>query len=165
MAGRNRAPSQRQLRVGEELRHVIAEILARGEIRDPDVEGKSKGYHKKDFDDSGWKAIRIGEFWDKQGYSGLIGSGWYRRAYTFPDFPPGKRVYLHFGAVDETGFLYVDGELVAWHDKDPSFWDKPFALEITGRVQGGTTQQLAIRVHNVARAGGIWKPVSLVVQK
>ena len=40
MAGRNRAPSQRQLRVGEELRHVIAEILARGEIRDPDVEGK-----------------------------------------------------------------------------------------------------------------------------
>ena len=39
MAGRNRAPSQRQLRVGEELRHVISGILARGEIRDPDVQG------------------------------------------------------------------------------------------------------------------------------
>jgi ribosome-binding factor A len=39
MAGRNRAPSQRQLRVGEELRHVISGILSRGEIRDPDVEG------------------------------------------------------------------------------------------------------------------------------
>ena len=39
MAGRNRAPSQRQLRVGEELRHVIAGVLSRGEIRDPDVEG------------------------------------------------------------------------------------------------------------------------------
>ena len=34
MAGRNRAPSQRQLRVGEELRHVISGVLARGEIRD-----------------------------------------------------------------------------------------------------------------------------------
>lgn len=33
-------PSQRQLRVGEELRHVIAQILERGEIRDPDVAGK-----------------------------------------------------------------------------------------------------------------------------
>jgi ribosome-binding factor A len=30
-----RAPSQRQLRVGEELRHVIAHILGRQELRDP----------------------------------------------------------------------------------------------------------------------------------
>jgi ribosome-binding factor A len=34
-------PSQRQLRVGETLRHAIAEILARGEVRDPDLEGIS----------------------------------------------------------------------------------------------------------------------------
>jgi ribosome-binding factor A len=39
MAGRNRAPSQRQLRVGEELRHLISGVLSRGDIRDPDVEG------------------------------------------------------------------------------------------------------------------------------
>jgi ribosome-binding factor A len=31
----DRGPSQRQLRVGEELRHVLARILARGELRDP----------------------------------------------------------------------------------------------------------------------------------
>ena len=30
-----RPPSQRQLRVGEEIRHVIARILARGDLRDP----------------------------------------------------------------------------------------------------------------------------------
>jgi ribosome-binding factor A len=28
-------PSQRQLRVGEELRHVLARLLERGELRDP----------------------------------------------------------------------------------------------------------------------------------
>ena len=32
-------PSQRQLRVGEEVRHAIAWTLERGEIRDPDVQG------------------------------------------------------------------------------------------------------------------------------
>ncbi|UCH73674.1 MAG: 30S ribosome-binding factor RbfA [Rhodospirillales bacterium] len=32
---KGRSPSQRQLRVGEELRHVLADILARGELRDP----------------------------------------------------------------------------------------------------------------------------------
>ena len=34
-------PSQRQLRVGEMLRHALAEVLTRNEIRDPDLEGVS----------------------------------------------------------------------------------------------------------------------------
>ena len=38
----NAAPrSQRQLRVGEELRHAVARILERGEVRDPDVAGRT----------------------------------------------------------------------------------------------------------------------------
>jgi ribosome-binding factor A len=41
-AGTAGAPrSQRQLRVGEELRHAIARIIERGDIRDPDVAGRS----------------------------------------------------------------------------------------------------------------------------
>jgi ribosome-binding factor A len=39
--GGPQGPSQRQLRVGEALRHAIAQILARNEIRDPDLEGVS----------------------------------------------------------------------------------------------------------------------------
>ncbi len=30
-------PSQRQLRVGEEVRHALVRVLGRGEIRDPDL--------------------------------------------------------------------------------------------------------------------------------
>src|SRR6478609_2799244 len=37
----SRGPSQRQLRVGEALRHALAEVLARNEIRDPDLDGVS----------------------------------------------------------------------------------------------------------------------------
>ncbi len=37
--GDAKAPSQRQLRVGEELRHALAWILERGEIRDPGLGG------------------------------------------------------------------------------------------------------------------------------
>ncbi len=36
---RSQGPSQRQLRVGEALRHALAEILARGELRDPELAG------------------------------------------------------------------------------------------------------------------------------
>ncbi len=34
-------PSQRQLRVGEELRHVLAGVFKRGTLRDPDLAGVS----------------------------------------------------------------------------------------------------------------------------
>lgn len=36
-----RAPSQRQLRVGEELRHALSAILSRGDLRDPDLQDVS----------------------------------------------------------------------------------------------------------------------------
>ena len=38
---RSTGPTQRQLRVGEALRHALAEVLRRGEIRDPDLAGIS----------------------------------------------------------------------------------------------------------------------------
>ena len=36
-----RLPTQRQLRIGEELRHALASILGRGDVRDPGLEGRS----------------------------------------------------------------------------------------------------------------------------
>ncbi len=38
-AARSGAPSQRQFRVGEELRHAVARILDRAHFRDPDLAG------------------------------------------------------------------------------------------------------------------------------
>ena len=38
---RRRAPSQRQLRVGEEIRHVLSQVLARGDLNDPALSGRS----------------------------------------------------------------------------------------------------------------------------
>ena len=35
--GQGKAPSQRQLRVGELLRHALAELFSRGDLRDPDL--------------------------------------------------------------------------------------------------------------------------------
>jgi len=37
--GPAKGPSQRQLRVGENIRHILAEILSRGDVRDPALKG------------------------------------------------------------------------------------------------------------------------------
>jgi ribosome-binding factor A len=39
MTAPEKGPSQRQLRVGELVRHALADILSRGEIADPDLDG------------------------------------------------------------------------------------------------------------------------------
>jgi ribosome-binding factor A len=39
--GHDKSPSQRQLRVGEQIRHLLAEILVEGNVRDPALTGVS----------------------------------------------------------------------------------------------------------------------------
>jgi ribosome-binding factor A len=41
MSRGQKPPSQRQLRVGEELRHIVANLIERGEFRDPDLLGRA----------------------------------------------------------------------------------------------------------------------------
>ena len=41
MPQKQKAPSQRQLRVGEQLRHLLAEALRAGHVRDPDLRDAS----------------------------------------------------------------------------------------------------------------------------
>ena len=42
----SKAPSQRQLRAGELIRHALAEILLRGEVSDPELERLKVGVHE-----------------------------------------------------------------------------------------------------------------------
>ena len=93
--------------------------------------------------------------------------GWYRRAYTCPGLPVGKRVFLRFEAVDESAWLYIDGKLIAWYDTQyPGLtWDRPFLLDVTGNLTSEGEHELVIRVGNEIGAGGIYKPMSLMVEK
>jgi hypothetical protein len=74
---------------------------------------------------------------------------------------------LRFGAVDESAWLYVDGKLIAWYDTafPEKTWDKPFLLEVTGSLKSNSEHLLAIRVGNTRGAGGIYRPISLMVEK
>jgi hypothetical protein len=133
---------------------------------DHDKVGMDQGYFKPDRPAGDFTRTRIGRFWDHRGYQ-VLDEGWYRLRYKCPELPQGKRVFLHFGAVDESAWLYVDGQLVAWYDTaHPELtWNEPFLLELTGSLESGAEHLLAIRVGNKGGAGGIHKPVTLMVEK
>jgi len=108
----------------------------------------------------GWAPIEIECFWGGQGGTG---PGWYRGDVNIPEaaLSEGKQVYLHFGAVDEELMLWIDGQFAGEHNIGPEGWDKPFALDVSGKLTAGK-HHLAMRVYNSAAAGGVWKPVSIL---
>ena len=87
---------------------------------------------------------------------------WYRRTFALPD-GPGERVMLHFGAVDQSCTVYVNGQEAGTHDGGYL----PFAFDVTGllaagqqelvvRVLDGTDTNGASRGKQKLERGGIW---------
>ena len=120
--------------------------------------GTGDGWHLPASPMEDWLEIETEAFW---GSKGGAGAGWYRRDIDVPALPEGKRVYLHFGAVDEQMVLWIDGAYAGDYDRESGEgWDQPFAIDVTGKLTAGK-HHLAVRVDNATGAGGVWKPVSV----
>jgi beta-galactosidase/beta-glucuronidase len=103
---------------------------------------------------------------------------WYRRTFTVPESWRGQRVLLHFGAVDYSASVWVNGRLAATHEGGHT----PFSADITDALQAGE-QEVIVRAadkplgmdkprgkqdwrpepHGIwyPRTTGIWQPVWL----
>lgn len=89
---------------------------------------------------------------------------WYRRAFRLPAEPGTRRVLLHFGAVDQTCRVAVDGVEVGGH----SGGYLPFVLDLTEALGPDAEHELVVAVRDVtdtawlsrgkqsSRPGGIW---------
>lgn len=128
--------------------------------RDPDKIGEEqKWYSPGTPKDEQWKELTIKTFWPEH-----IGDGWYALD---AEIPPGggEKVWIVFGAVDENYTLWINGERIGDNMDVPGeiSWDEVVAEEITGKYRPGKSNHIVVRVNNVAGAGGIWKPVYVVV--
>lgn len=130
---------------------------------DPRRAGERLGWASPSFDHHGWPMLRIVALWDEQGYAGYLGDAWYRVWYTAPAIPPGKRVYLAFGSVDESAWVYVNGRLCGVHDIAPDVgYQERFVVDVTGALKPGQANLIAVKVRNTIGVGGIWRNVKLV---
>ncbi len=132
---------------------------------DPQRNGHTLNQYKVKFDDAKWDDIEIEQAWQNAGYE-YIGVSWYRRTIELPEKPAEyNAVELHFGGVDESTWVWLNGIYIGQHDIGPSGWNEPFNLDITREVMWGKNNQLTVRAMNTAHAGGIWKPVTLQIKK
>ena len=81
------------------------------------------------------------------GKTDFMPSVWYRRKITVPEGWQGRRVWLHFGAVDYEATVWVNGEMVGRHRGGYT----PFRCELTGRLRGGANE-LVVRAVDDTRS-------------
>jgi hypothetical protein len=129
---------------------------------DPNADGHLQKWFEAGHDDSAWETIGIESAWEEQGHA-YDGVAWYRGSFDLPAKPECLAVEIAFGGVDEIAWVWINGEYVGQHDLGTEGWDKPFALDVTRELKWGERNQITVRVHDSAYAGGIWKPVSIQV--
>ncbi|MFF8971185.1 glycoside hydrolase family 2 TIM barrel-domain containing protein [Streptomyces sp. NPDC014995] len=152
-------------------------------------------FHRTDLDDSSWETIPVPSVWQLHGhdfpiyvnitypYWGPNGLGeepqppaaptrynpvgQYRRTFTVPKGWAGRRTFLHFEGVKSAHYVWINGELVGYHED--SF--TPAEYDITEHLKPGTNQ-IAVEVYrysdgdwledqDMIRLSGIFRSVYL----
>ena len=89
---------------------------------------------------------------------------WYKREFSIPEAMKGKRIILHFGAVDYRSMVYVNGQLVGTHEGGHT----PFSFDITDHLNGGV-ETLVVRAEDpsedetIPRGKQSWEPESRAI--
>ncbi|MFD7401819.1 glycoside hydrolase family 2 TIM barrel-domain containing protein [Streptomyces sp. NPDC059866] len=160
----------------------------RPDERDPD-------FHRTDVDDSDWDTVPVPSVWQLHGYdfpiyvnitypwwgpNGLGEEpqppaaptrynpvGQYRRTFTVPRNWAGRRTFLHFEGVKSAHYVWINGELVGYHEDSYT----PAEYDITDHLRPGTNQ-IAVEVYrysdgdwledqDMIRLSGIFRSVYL----
>jgi hypothetical protein len=69
---------------------------------------------------------------------------WYRKVFQVPDNWRGRRVLLHFGAVDQIATVWVNNQQVAYHEGGYT----EFSADITNALRSSGAQELTVRVED-----------------
>ncbi|MBQ9786680.1 MAG: DUF4838 domain-containing protein [Lentisphaeria bacterium] len=131
---------------------------------DPLDQGRSKGFYDPAFDDSAWRMVKTDRLLEYQGISNYV-NAWYRIQLTIPEKFRGHRTVIHFGAIDESCELWINGQAAGTfkfdHANNPDSWRQPKEFDITQFVPADGRITIALKVHNGQGRGGLWRPSHL----
>ena len=148
---------------------------------DPGDVGLKSQWHKLTYEQTqDWQRFRTDKFWEHQEAEDTTreadatvdtakydGIGWYAQNIQVPQEFKGRKVCLRFGAVDESCWVYLNGELAGEHlfQKNDD-WKTPFEIRIDPLIDWDRqAQTVIVRVEDKAGMGGVWKRVWLVSKK
>jgi beta-galactosidase/beta-glucuronidase len=75
------------------------------------------------------------------GFTGYFRACWYRRTFERPDLSSNHRLILHFGAIDYSARVWVNGRLATEHDGGYT----PFCIDVTELLTAEGPQSVCVR--------------------
>jgi beta-mannosidase len=126
--------------IGDGLYH---EIPLGGEWRYRQTGSELADYFSPDLDVDDWRTMTIPQNWYLAGlnYHGVI---WFRRQFQADESWRGRVVRLRFGGVDYLADVWLNGEHLGHHEG----YFQPFTFDVSGRLNYGGTNTLAVRVES-----------------
>jgi beta-galactosidase len=135
------------------------------------AKGGQQGAEAVDFNDSGWKAVRLPHDWaitgpfnpSEDGYAGKLpwrGQGWYRKTFKLESGDAGKCVFFDFDGVMAFPKVYVNGQLAGGWD----YGYISFRVDATPYVKYGADNVIAVYV-DTRNHGTRWYPGAGIYRK
>ena len=131
--------------------------------------GDSSLWASPKFDDNDWAAIKVGEYWETQGYDKYDGFGWYRLHVLIPSSIKEKaflkeKIRFDFGMIDDGDEVYLNGFLIGRNankggDITKGIYDAPraYTLPLTdSRILWDKENVIAVRVYDHGAGGGMY---------
>ena len=136
---------------------------------DPTGKGEENGWHKPEFDDSKWRKLKIGAYWESQGITmqnphftprlgtPYDGDAFYRIRVTIPPEWKGRKLFLEAGPIDDLDRTWFNGTLIGeTTEQIPKYWELvrnyPIPEEL---IRQNGENVIAVRVRDLRYNGGI----------
>jgi beta-glucuronidase len=142
---------------------------------DPEKQGETRGWAAPNAAMDGWDEVAVPSTWQvAEKTAEYLGWAWYRREFDVPQAWSSKVVRVEFEAVFHTAEVFVNGNRAGEHVGKGY---TAFALDISGLLEFGTRNTIAVRVDNAFAPdmlprgdsydwtpdGGLTRPVRLIV--
>ncbi|NTV81705.1 MAG: hypothetical protein HGA24_09830, partial [Candidatus Aminicenantes bacterium] len=142
---------------------------------DPDKRGEASGWHAPAAARDGWEEVVVPSTWQvAERTADYLGQAWYRREFDAPGAWKGQVVRVEFESVFHTAEVFINGKRAGDHAGKGY---TAFALDITGLLELGGPNVIAVRIDNsfspamLPRGdsydwtpdGGITRPVRLII--
>lgn len=136
---------------------------------DPQSKGEALGWQKPEFDDSNWRKIKIGAYWETQGIimknphynprfaAPYDGDAFYRIHFTLPPEWKERQLYVEAGPIDDLDRTWFNGVLIGeTTEAVPKYWELVRRYPVpASAIRWDGENVVAIRVRDLRYNGGI----------
>lgn len=136
---------------------------------DPQSKGESLGWQNPEFDDSSWRKIKIGAYWETQGITmknpyynprfaaPYDGDAFYRIHFTLPPEWKGRRLYVVAGPIDDLDRTWFNGVMIGETTESvPKYWEVVRRYPVpASAIRWDGENVVAIRVRDLRYNGGV----------